>query len=134
MSAPPRLSVAEGLRVSRRCHFRALLGDENFSKFQIQVKHLADGERKSVEAQSSDSVEELVTSLSGFSRVMDALIRSKKPIVGHNLLVDVLSCYHHFYDAAPSESVMAIRPVRFTRDFWLKFKLLSFLCLPVARY
>ncbi|BES97110.1 Poly(A)-specific ribonuclease (PARN)-like domain containing 1 [Nesidiocoris tenuis] len=77
--------------------------DTDLNSAEIQVKHLADGERKSVEAQSSDSVEELVTSLSGFSRVMDALIRSKKPIVGHNLLVDVLSCYHHFYDAAPND-------------------------------
>jgi poly(A)-specific ribonuclease len=38
----------------------------------------------------------------GFSKVIEEIIRSKKPLVGHNMFLDILFVYHQFIDDLPS--------------------------------
>lgn len=47
------------------------------------------------------SEQELRNSLLGFSRCFEALVASGKPIVGHNLLMDLLLLYHQFCEPLP---------------------------------
>ena len=47
-------------------------------------------------------VDELVNSFEGFSRVIKALIDSKKPIVGHNCFLDIMKIYNQFYKPLPT--------------------------------
>ena len=47
-------------------------------------------------------VDELVYSFEGFSRVVKALIESKKPIVGHNCFLDMIKIYNQFYKELPA--------------------------------
>lgn len=45
--------------------------------------------------------EELVDSLLGFTKVFRLLVSLKKPLVGHNLLSDLLLMYDNFYEPLP---------------------------------
>ena len=45
--------------------------------------------------------DQLVGKFKGFSRVIDALIESKKPVVGHNCFLDIMKIYHQFYKPLP---------------------------------
>ena len=45
--------------------------------------------------------DQLVGKFKGFSRVIDALIESKKPLVGHNCFLDIMKIYHQFYKPLP---------------------------------
>ncbi|XP_077549555.1 poly(A)-specific ribonuclease PNLDC1-like [Haemaphysalis longicornis] len=47
------------------------------------------------------SEEELRNSLLGFSRCFEALVASGKPLVGHNVLMDLLLFYHQFCEPLP---------------------------------
>ncbi|KAF1320925.1 Poly-specific ribonuclease parn, partial [Globisporangium splendens] len=38
----------------------------------------------------------------GFTEVMDLLVMSKKPLVGHNLLLDLMQCFEKFHHPLPS--------------------------------
>jgi hypothetical protein len=40
-------------------------------------------------------------SLLGFSRLFKLLVELKKPIVGHNLLLDLMIMYNQFHDQLP---------------------------------
>lgn len=39
----------------------------------------------------------------GFTRIFRALVDAKKPMVGHNLMLDLLFLYHHFYAPLPNK-------------------------------
>lgn len=45
--------------------------------------------------------ENYLKSLNGFSRIFDILTASKKPLIGHNLFLDLLTMYHQFYEDLP---------------------------------
>lgn len=47
--------------------------------------------------------EEAVAYLVGFSRVFKEIVEAKKPLVGHNLMLDLLHLYQHFYQPLPCE-------------------------------
>ena len=38
----------------------------------------------------------------GFSQVFKMLVKSRKPLVGHNLLMDLMLIYHHLYQPLPA--------------------------------
>lgn len=40
--------------------------------------------------------------LIGFTELMDVLVTSKKPLVGHNLLLDLMQCFEKFHEPLPS--------------------------------
>ena len=45
--------------------------------------------------------DQLVGKFKGFSRVIDVLIESKTPLVGHNCFLDIMKIYHQFYKPLP---------------------------------
>ena len=57
-------------------------------------------ERKTLTLEDT-MVDELVHKFEGFSRVIKALIESKKPIVGHNCFLDIMKIYNQFYKSLP---------------------------------
>ena len=48
--------------------------------------------------------DDMMDSLLGFSRLFKLLVELKKPIVGHNLLLDLMIMYNQFHEQLPSES------------------------------
>lgn len=40
--------------------------------------------------------------LTGFTEVMDVLVNSRKPLVGHNLLLDLMQCFEKFHQPLPT--------------------------------
>jgi hypothetical protein len=47
--------------------------------------------------------ENVMDSLLGFSRLFKLLIELQKPIVGHNILLDLMIMYNQFYEQLPSK-------------------------------
>lgn len=47
--------------------------------------------------------EDMLDSLLGFSRLFKLLVELKKPIVGHNLLLDLMLMYKQFHEQLPSK-------------------------------
>lgn len=59
--------------------------------------------RKVLEEEGSGNLEEeLLDSYVGFSKVLKLLISSKKPIIGHNVLLDLMFIHQQFYRPLPS--------------------------------
>jgi hypothetical protein len=74
---------------------------------QIQVKKISEAQRKEYEENKEKykSLEEdMLDSLLGFSRLFKLLVELKKPIVGHNLLLDLVMMYNQFHEQLPSKS------------------------------
>ena len=46
-------------------------------------------------------IEQLLNFELGFSRVMEAIAKSKKPIIGHNMKFDLAFLYHQFFKEMP---------------------------------
>lgn len=47
--------------------------------------------------------EDMLDSLLGFSRLFKLLVELKKPIVGHNILLDLMLMYNQFHEQLPSK-------------------------------
>jgi hypothetical protein len=47
--------------------------------------------------------ETVMHSLLGFSRLFKLLVELKKPIVGHNILLDLMIMYNQFHEQLPSK-------------------------------
>ena len=47
--------------------------------------------------------EDMLDSLLGFSRLFKLLVELQKPIVGHNLLLDLMLMYNQFHEQLPSK-------------------------------
>lgn len=56
----------------------------------------------SLEEKSKDE-QNLLNEAVGFSKVVQHLIRSKKPIIGHNALIDIIHILRHFISPLPEE-------------------------------
>lgn len=48
-----------------------------------------------------EKAEELFMKEMGFSLVVDELIKSKKPLIGHNMIYDIIYLYNQFIDELP---------------------------------
>ncbi|GFG28528.1 hypothetical protein Cfor_08890 [Coptotermes formosanus] len=73
---------------------------------RIQVKKIPEMQRKEYEEnrEKDKSMEEdMLDSLLGFSRLFKLLIELKKPIVGHNLLLDLMIMYNQFHEQLPTQ-------------------------------
>ena len=46
-------------------------------------------------------IDELYTKEMGFSLVVDMLVQARKPIIGHNMIYDVIYLYNQFIDDLP---------------------------------
>uniref|UniRef100_A0A8C2YVG1 Poly(A)-specific ribonuclease PARN n=1 Tax=Cyclopterus lumpus TaxID=8103 RepID=A0A8C2YVG1_CYCLU len=63
----------------------------------IQVIKVDDEERKRREQQKREREQEELNDAVGFSRVIHAISKSGKLVVGHNMLLDVMHTIHQFY-------------------------------------
>uniref|UniRef100_A0A8C2W9W7 Poly(A)-specific ribonuclease (deadenylation nuclease) n=1 Tax=Cyclopterus lumpus TaxID=8103 RepID=A0A8C2W9W7_CYCLU len=71
----------------------------------IQVIKVDDEERKRREQQKREREQEELNDAVGFSRVIHAISKSGKLVVGHNMLLDVMHTIHQFYCPLPEELI-----------------------------
>uniref|UniRef100_A0A671TQT2 Poly(A)-specific ribonuclease (deadenylation nuclease) n=1 Tax=Sparus aurata TaxID=8175 RepID=A0A671TQT2_SPAAU len=71
----------------------------------IQVSKVDDEERKRREQQKLEKEQEELNDAVGFSRVVHAISKSGKLVVGHNMLLDVMHTIHQFYCPLPEEMI-----------------------------
>ncbi|KAM3624643.1 uncharacterized protein V6R79_025955 [Siganus canaliculatus] len=69
----------------------------------IQVNKVDEEERKRREQQKLEREQEELNDAVGFSRVVHAVSKSGKLVVGHNMLLDVMHSIHQFYCPLPEE-------------------------------
>nr|XP_057924007.1 poly(A)-specific ribonuclease PARN [Doryrhamphus excisus] len=69
----------------------------------IQVSKVDEEERKRREQQKVEREQEELNDAVGFSRVIHAISKSSKLVVGHNMLLDVMHTIHQFYCPLPEE-------------------------------
>uniref|UniRef100_A0A8C2W9B8 Poly(A)-specific ribonuclease PARN n=1 Tax=Cyclopterus lumpus TaxID=8103 RepID=A0A8C2W9B8_CYCLU len=69
----------------------------------IQVIKVDDEERKRREQQKREREQEELNDAVGFSRVIHAISKSGKLVVGHNMLLDVMHTIHQFYCPLPED-------------------------------
>ena len=67
------------------------------------VKIVTSKERKLLESGNSETEMEdkLVSSMLGFSKLMKYISKSRKPLIGHNCLLDLIKIYHQFFSLLP---------------------------------
>ncbi|XP_034156245.2 poly(A)-specific ribonuclease PARN [Pangasianodon hypophthalmus] len=69
----------------------------------IQISKVDEEERKRIEQQKHEREQEELNDAVGFSRVIHAISKSGKLVVGHNMLLDVMHTIHQFYCPLPEE-------------------------------
>uniref|UniRef100_A0A1A8DFP3 Poly(A)-specific ribonuclease PARN n=2 Tax=Nothobranchius kadleci TaxID=1051664 RepID=A0A1A8DFP3_NOTKA len=69
----------------------------------IQISKVDDKERKKREQQKLEREQEELNDAVGFSRVIHAISKSGKLVVGHNMLLDVMHTIHQFYCSLPED-------------------------------
>ncbi|KAM6940434.1 poly(A)-specific ribonuclease PARN [Xenentodon cancila] len=69
----------------------------------IQVSKVDEEERKRREQQKLEKEQEELNDAVGFSRVIHAISKSGKLVVGHNMLLDVMHTIHQFYCPLPED-------------------------------
>uniref|UniRef100_A0A8C4I8F5 Poly(A)-specific ribonuclease RNA-binding domain-containing protein n=1 Tax=Dicentrarchus labrax TaxID=13489 RepID=A0A8C4I8F5_DICLA len=70
-----------------------------------QKSKVDDEERKRREQQKLEREQEELNDAVGFSRVIHAISKSGKLVVGHNMLLDVMHTIHQFYCPLPEEMI-----------------------------
>ncbi|XP_054168235.1 poly(A)-specific ribonuclease PNLDC1-like [Oppia nitens] len=60
-------------------------------------------ERANLLKEDGSEREQVIDKMIGFSKVFKCLIDIKRPIVGHNMLMDLLLMYHNFYKPLPKK-------------------------------
>ena len=58
-------------------------------------------EEKELEMRANMEIEGLANYEIGFSKVIEEIIKSKNPLVGHNMFLDILFIYQQFIDDLP---------------------------------
>lgn len=69
----------------------------------IQVSKVDEEERKKIEQQKLEKEQEELNDAVGFSRVIHAISKSGKLVVGHNMLLDVMHTIHQFCCPLPED-------------------------------
>lgn len=70
------------------------------------MKKISEVQRKEYEEnkeKDKSPEEDMLDSLLGFSRLFKLLVELKKPIVGHNVLLDLMLMYNQFHEQLPSK-------------------------------
>uniref|UniRef100_A0AAZ3PI12 Uncharacterized protein n=2 Tax=Oncorhynchus tshawytscha TaxID=74940 RepID=A0AAZ3PI12_ONCTS len=75
----------------------------------IQISKVDDEERKRRERQKQEREQEELNDAVGFSRVIHAISKSGKLVVGHNMLLDVMHTIHQFYCVLPEYLLCFLR-------------------------
>uniref|UniRef100_A0AAR2JBX7 Poly(A)-specific ribonuclease PARN n=1 Tax=Pygocentrus nattereri TaxID=42514 RepID=A0AAR2JBX7_PYGNA len=74
----------------------------------IQVSKVDEEERRRIEQQKQEREQEELNDAVGFSRVIHAISKSGKLVVGHNMLLDVMHTIHQFYCPLPEVTMSCI--------------------------
>ncbi|KAM4604209.1 poly(A)-specific ribonuclease PARN [Polymixia lowei] len=69
----------------------------------IQISKVDEEERKRREQQKLEREQEELNDAVGFSRIIHAISKSGKLVVGHNMLLDVMHTIHQFYCPLPED-------------------------------
>uniref|UniRef100_A0AAR2JR78 Poly(A)-specific ribonuclease PARN n=1 Tax=Pygocentrus nattereri TaxID=42514 RepID=A0AAR2JR78_PYGNA len=80
----------------------------------IQVSKVDEEERRRIEQQKQEREQEELNDAVGFSRVIHAISKSGKLVVGHNMLLDVMHTIHQFYCPLPEY-------LKMKRELWSAF-------------
>lgn len=76
-------------------------------------------------------IEKLISEEYGFTEIIDALSDSKLPIVGHNMIYDVMFMYHQFVDDLPATYDEFVKTMHSNFPLFYDTKLLSSYCKPI---
>ncbi len=82
--------------------FNGFLMAESADQGAVRIRRL-NADEKSESQSRLETLKNELESLIGFRHIIDALICSKKPIIGHNMLLDMCHTYQAFCDALPNE-------------------------------
>ncbi|KAJ3280896.1 hypothetical protein HK104_000340 [Borealophlyctis nickersoniae] len=82
--------------------YNATLGTDGKSG-QVEVSKLTVEERGAKVDEKEGALLEELSQLIGFRRVMEAISESGKPVIGHNMYLDLCHTYHHFHRRLPNE-------------------------------
>lgn len=67
----------------------------------IRVSLMTEEQKAEKELEKRQQIEQELGTAVGFRKVIDALVASKKPIIGHNCFLDLLHLYHQFISTLP---------------------------------
>lgn len=83
--------------------------------FQVRVVRITESQHKDLvkNGVSKDLEDSVIDALVGFSKIVKLLMEFKKPIVGHNLLLDLLILHNQFYLPLPSKVTTFLNSVMF---------------------
>ncbi|XP_031560236.1 poly(A)-specific ribonuclease PNLDC1-like [Actinia tenebrosa] len=73
------------------------------NNLKIVVTRQKSSSKKKIKEQQTKEEEKILLSVIGFSRIIKLLIKLKKPLVGHNLLTDLLLLYDKFIKPLPEK-------------------------------
>ena len=95
----------------RKLLYEALSGSQYRDKIDINTKKVSPGSRdcflsitKASREEKAKKQENLLTEACGVSRILQSISCSRKPIVGHNLFLDILHCVGQFMTSKLPES------------------------------
>ncbi|KAF8768045.1 Poly(A)-specific ribonuclease PNLDC1 like protein [Argiope bruennichi] len=95
----------------------------------IVIKAVSPEERKKLEECKAEEQEKVLDYFLGFTKVFRLLKKCQKPIVGHNLLMDLMLLYHNFHQNLPAtydkfkKELHSVFPVIYdTKHIWLNIR------------
>lgn len=74
-------------------------------QYHVRVKKVHDAERSALECHSNDIsklTNDVLNSILGFSKLFKEIKKLKKPVIGHNILLDLIMIYKQFIKPLPS--------------------------------
>ncbi|KAJ3143590.1 hypothetical protein HDU90_000353 [Geranomyces variabilis] len=74
----------------------------------VQITKVTDEERRSKAFDKKNVLNDELDTLIGFRKVIELISASKKPVVGHNMMLDLLHTYQSFFNPLP-DTVMAFK-------------------------
>lgn len=73
---------------------------------EIIVQIVTPEERSSLESKLAKEDESIIDYSLGLTKVIRAVVAARKPIVGNNMMVDLVMFYHHFIRPLPGNLVV----------------------------
>ena len=70
----------------------------------LVLERLTDEEKTKHESEREAEKQKKLNDIGGFVRVTELMTAAKKPIIGHNMLLDLCYFYHYFLGNLPSSS------------------------------
>ncbi|XP_071944253.1 poly(A)-specific ribonuclease PNLDC1-like [Antedon mediterranea] len=101
MTIPTNRGVSVLMLQAKICFMFKEVWTKLSSKNEVVVIKVSREKREEFEAESPSWNERIIESLVGFSKVFRLITDSKKPVIGHNMLMDLLLMYDKFHNKLP---------------------------------